>query len=122
MASSELLPSSPFGLEREVDHHDGVLLHDADQQDDADDADDVEVHAEEQQREDGADAGGGQRGEDGDGMDVALIEHAQHDVDGDERGEDEDRLVGQRCFECLGGALEAGVDGRRACRGWSPPG
>ena len=34
-----------LGLEREVDHHDGVLLHDADQQHDADDADDVEVES-----------------------------------------------------------------------------
>ena len=32
-------------LEREVDHHDRVLLHDADQQHDADDADDVEAGA-----------------------------------------------------------------------------
>ena len=99
----------PLGFEREVDHHDGILLHDADQQNDADNADDVEVHTEEQQREDGAHAGRGQRGEDGDGMNVALIEHAQHDVDGDERGKDEDGLVGERGFKCLGGALEAGI-------------
>ena len=30
-----------LGIEREVDHHDGVLLDDADQQDDADERDDV---------------------------------------------------------------------------------
>ena len=34
-----------LGVEREVDHHDRVLLHDADQQDDADDGDDAEVDA-----------------------------------------------------------------------------
>jgi hypothetical protein len=34
-----------LGVEREVDHHDRVLLHDADQQDDADDRDHVEVVA-----------------------------------------------------------------------------
>ena len=33
-------------LEREVDHHDGVLLDDADQHDDADHGDDAEIHAE----------------------------------------------------------------------------
>src|SRR5258708_28106013 len=32
-----------LGLEREVDHHDGVLLDDADQQDDADQSDDAEI-------------------------------------------------------------------------------
>ena len=37
---------APFGDEREIDHHDAVLLDDADQQHDADDADHVERHAE----------------------------------------------------------------------------
>jgi hypothetical protein len=32
-------------LEREVDHHDRVLLHDADEQDDADERDDAELGA-----------------------------------------------------------------------------
>jgi len=32
-----------LGLQREVDHHDGVLLDDADQQDDADQGDDAEI-------------------------------------------------------------------------------
>ena len=102
-----------LGFQREVDHHDGVLLHDADQQDDADERDDVELHAEDQQREDRADAGRGQRGENRDRMDVALVEHAEHDVDGDERREDEDRLVGQRAAEGRGGALELGVHAGR---------
>ena len=34
-----------LGNQREVDHHDRVLLHDADQQHDADDADDIQVRA-----------------------------------------------------------------------------
>ena len=42
-----------------------------------------------QQRQDRADAGRGQRGENGDGMDVAFVENAEHDVDGDQRGEDQ---------------------------------
>ena len=62
-----------------------------------------------------ADAGRGQRGEDGDGVDVAFVEHAQHDVDGDERGEDQQRLVGERALKGGGGSLEAGIDaGRQA--------
>ena len=33
----------PLGLERKVDHHDRILLDDADEEDDADDPDDVET-------------------------------------------------------------------------------
>ena len=46
------LPSFALGFEREVDHHDRVLLHDADEQDDADQRDDAEIRAAEQERED----------------------------------------------------------------------
>ena len=33
-----------FGLKGEVDHHDGILLHDADEQNDADQRDDAEFN------------------------------------------------------------------------------
>jgi hypothetical protein len=61
------------------------------------------------QREQRAHAGRGQRREDGDGVDVALVEDAEHDVDGDQRGEHEDRLVASAVAELLRRALEAGV-------------
>ena len=60
-----------------------------------------EVQAEEQQREDRADARRGQGGQDRDRVDEALVEHAEDDVDGDERGQDQERLVGQRGLEGL---------------------
>ncbi len=41
--------ASRLRLQGEVDHHDGVLLHDADQHDDPDEGVDVQVVAEEQQ-------------------------------------------------------------------------
>ena len=44
-------------IEREIDHHDRILLHDADQHDDADDRDDAEVHLEQHQRQERADTG-----------------------------------------------------------------
>src|SRR6266849_1240081 len=100
-----------LGIQGEVDHHDGILLDDANEQDDADEGDDAEVDAAEEEREDGADTGGGQGGEDGDGVDVALVEDAEDDVHGDEGGEDEEGLVREGGLEGLGGALEAGVDG-----------
>ncbi len=43
-------------------------------------------------------------------MDEALIEDAENDVDGDECGEDEPFLVGQRILKRLCCSLESGVD------------
>ena len=87
-------------------------------QDDADHGDDAELDAADEEREDGADAGRGQGGEDGDRMDVALVEDAQDDVDGDERGEDQDRLVGERGLEGLGGALERRAGSEEGSATW----
>ena len=67
--------------------------------------------AEELEGEDGAHSRRGQRGENGHGVDVALVEHPEDDVDGDERGQDEKGLGGQRGLEGLGRALEARPDG-----------
>ena len=48
----------------------------------------------------GPDAGGGDGGEDGDGVDGALVEHlVEHDVDREERGEDEHRHGIERRLE-----------------------
>ena len=103
----------PFRLQREVDHHDGVLLHDADQQDDADQRDHVQVVAGDQQRQNCAHAGRGKRGENRDGMDVALIEHSQHDVNGDDGRQNQPGLAGQRLLKGGRGSLEAGLDAFR---------
>src|SRR4029077_11805843 len=102
-----------FGVEGEVDHHDRVFLDDADQQHDADDGDDVEIVARDDEGEQSADAGGRQRREDRHRVDKALIENAQHDVDGDYGGQDQEQLVLQRGLEAEGGALEAGQDAGR---------
>ena len=48
------------------------------------------------------DAGRGERREDRDRVDVAFVEHAQHDVDRDQRGQNQQRLVAQRGLERLG--------------------
>src|SRR6266705_122551 len=103
----------PLGIEREVDHHDGVLLDDADQEDDADHRDDAEVALREHKRKQGPHARGGQRGEDRERVDVALVEHSQHDVHGHDRGEDEQQLVGERRPERERCALEARAHRKR---------
>ena len=85
----------PLGDQSEVDHHDGVLFHDADEQENADDGDDVEFAMKHDEGNDGAHAGRWQRSENGDGVHQALVEHAEHDIDGEQRGEDEQRLGGE---------------------------
>ena len=66
-----------------------------------------------EQRQERADAGRGERREDRHRVDVALVEHAEDDVDGDERGRDEQPLARQRVLEGLGGAREARDHARR---------
>ena len=44
-------------------------------------------------------------------MDEALIEHAQHDVDGEHGGEDQRHLTLLRVLEQRGRAREIGADG-----------
>ena len=68
-----------------------------------------------QQRQERADARRRQRRENRDGMNVALVQHAQHDVHRHQRGQNQDRLVGQDGLESLRGSLEARMDaGRQA--------
>src|SRR5258708_24108166 len=46
-------------------------------------------------------------------MDQALVEHAEDEVDDEQRRDDEDWRALQRCCECLGVALEAGLQRER---------
>ena len=101
-----------LGLDREVDHQNRVLLHDAHQQHDADQRDHRQVIAEQHQRQQRADAGRGQGGENGERMDEAFVQHAEHDVDGDGRGEDQPRLAGERLGE-FGGVAGIAAGHRR---------
>src|SRR2546429_684662 len=107
------LALAPLHVQRDVGHHDRVLLDDPDEENDPDERDDVEIHPAEHQGDDGAHARRGQRREDRDRVDVALVEDAEHDVDGDERGQGEDGLIGQRGLKRLGRALEARPNGGR---------
>ena len=102
-----------LGVEGEVDHHDRVLLDDADQQDDADDGDQAQVGADQLQRQQRADAGRRQRRENRDRVDVALVEHAQHDVHRDDGREDQQQRAVERGAERFGRALEARLDAGR---------
>jgi hypothetical protein len=115
IASTRRQTAIALRVNREVNEHDAVLFDDADQQNDADQRDQAEIKAERHQCREGAEPCRRQGREDRQRMDVALIEHAQDDVDDDDRGGDEKRLAGQRGLEGLRVALEiADQGGRRA--------
>ena len=88
--------ADPAALEREVDHHDRVLLHDADQHDDADHGDDRQVHAEHHQDDQRADARRRQAGNDRDRVDEAFVEDAEHHVGREYRSQHQDALPLER--------------------------
>lgn len=91
------------------------FFYDADQEDDADDGDDVEVHFEKHESDDGANACGGQRGDDRDGVDEAFVQDAKNNVDGKNGGEDKIAFVAKRVLISLQSAGEkAAKRGRRA--------
>lgn len=92
--------------DREVDEYDAILLHNADEKNDADDPDDGKVEPAELEREQRSDAGRQQGRQNRQRMDEALIQHAENDVDDDQRRRDEQRLAGKRRLERLRIALE----------------
>ena len=46
-------------------------------------------------------------------MNLALIENTEHDVNGDERGKNQHRLVSERIQEGRSGAFKGGLDAGR---------
>ena len=99
MASSGGLCFLALGLESKVDHHNGVLLHDSDQQNDADQRHHCQIVARDQQSQDCAHARRGQRGENRNGVNVAFVQHSQHDVHRDDGGQNQKRLTRKRILE-----------------------
>ena len=67
-------------------------------------------------RQQRADAGRRQRRQDRQRMDVALVEHAEDDIDDHQRRDDQDRLARERGLERLRVALEAADQRSSACR------
>jgi len=84
-----------------------VLLDDADQQNDPDDGYDRQIIASCNEREQRADAGRRQCREDCERVDEAFVQHAENDVDGDNRSEDQQELISERGLERQRGAQEA---------------
>ena len=100
-------------LEREIDLHDRVLLDDPDQHHQPDERVDIELVAEQVQGDERAEARGRQPGENRDRVDVALVQHPQHDVDDADRDEQQQAEVGHRLLEGLRRSLEGRRHRRR---------
>ena len=113
IACSGVEPAVALGLEREVDHDDAVLLHDADQEDDPDEGDQRQLGPEHLQRQQRAEAGRRQRRDDRQRVREALVQHAEHDIDREQRRQDQQRLRADRLAVGAGVALEFGVQGVR---------
>ncbi len=105
-----------LGFQREVDHHDAVLLHDADQQNDADDGDDIQVQMKQLKRQQRSHARRRQRRKNGDGMDEALVQHAENDVDRHQSRQNQQPFVGERTLEGSGRTLVVGDHAGRNLR------
>ena len=74
---------------------------------------DDERHSEQHQRQQGAKPGGREGGDDCERMDRTFVEHAEDDIDRDQRSHDQDGRAAERALERLRVALEAGGDRRR---------
>ncbi len=107
------LPFLHFGLDGEIDHEDGVLLDDADEKNDSNDGDHGKFGASETESEERTDTCGRNRGKNGDGVDVAFVENSENDIDGAERGQQEDQVIRNGFLEGLRGSLKAAVNGGR---------
>ena len=95
-----------LGIQGEVDHQDGVLLDDADQQNDADQRDQRQLGAAQQQGQQGADPSRGQRRDDRQRVHIALVENAEDDINRQQGRQNHQRHV------VLGGLGRTGIAGK----------
>ena len=99
-------------LNGEVNHHDGVFLHDAHEHDEADKPVDVQVNVKQHQREQRAKARRRQAGQNRQRMDEAFVENSQDDVNHQNGHDQQKSQPGQRRLKHRRRALEARADGR----------
>src|SRR5271156_3154653 len=99
-----------FRFQREIDHHNAVLFHDPNEQDNSYQRNDAQFGSANQESQNRANARGRQRGKNRERMNIALVKNAQHDVNGYERRQNQYRLRAQRRLERCRGALKRGLN------------
>ena len=84
-----------LGVQGEVNHHDGILLDNADQHDDAHEGVEIQLLVEEAKSQERSDAGGRQTGKNGQRMNKALIQNSKNDVDHENRRQQQQAHAGE---------------------------
>ena len=107
---ARILALVAFSRQSKIDHHDRILFYDADQQNNSDNGDNRQIRVGEHHGQERADPCRRQGGKNRNGMNVAFVEYAQHKVDGDECGRDQQRFAAERILVRLRGSREAGMD------------
>ena len=100
-------------MEREVDNHDAVLLHDAHEQEQADDGVKRERGAEKPERHQSAHDRREESRKHGNRMHIALVENAEDDIHDEDRGDDEERQRLEELLQDEAFALQLAFDRRR---------
>ena len=85
-----------FCIQREVDHHNRIFLHDANQQQDSDQRNHAQVGLEKQQGQHRADACGRKCRKNCDRMDETLIKNTQHNINSRQRCDNQEWRARQR--------------------------
>src|SRR4029079_7957930 len=101
-----------LSVEREIDHHDRVLFHDADEQDNSDDRDEIQLIASYQHGQESPEASGWYCRKDREWVDQALVKHSQDDVNSQERREKQPRHRRPRGLSNLRSAGETSANAR----------
>ena len=100
-------------MEREVDNHDAVLLHDAHEEEEADDGIKRERGIKKPERHQAADDRREERGEHRDRMDVAFVENAENHIHDKERRDDEEGQSGKELLQDKAFTLQLAFHRRR---------
>src|SRR6185437_15614303 len=108
----------PLCFDREVDHHDSVLLHYTHEQNQSDEPVHVERQVEDVQRQQRPEGGERQAGQNRERMDETLVQNSKHHVDHEDRQDEKCDETLLALLEGLGGTREAGrYAGRKRRRG-----
>src|ERR1700722_7326257 len=102
-----------FGVEREIDNHDRVLLDDSDKQDHAKERIEVEILAKQQQGEQRSDSRRWQTGKNGQRMNEALVKNAKNEINDHDRDQKQNTQPLERTLELRSGSLEGKGHRRR---------
>ena len=111
MASAGTPSLHALRFEREIDHHDGVLLHHAEQHDQPHEREQVQLLVEQLQRQQRAEHRRRQPGKNRDGVDEALVQNSENDVNRQNRHDQQNRHPPEAALEFAHRALEADADG-----------